>query len=124
MDIVIAIDSFKGSLSTFEAGKAIKEAANEVYKGAEVVISPIADGGEGTVEAIISAVKGKLVNTITDVDFDEFFCMFVVSPNGKIITIPPCSKSHLSRANKKRFLIHYTKGVISHEIIIPFFGKK
>ncbi len=62
--IVVAIDSFKGSLSTFEAGKAIKEAANEVYKGAEVVISPIADGGEGTVEAIISAAKGKLVKTV------------------------------------------------------------
>ena len=64
--IVVAIDSFKGSLSTFEAGKAIKEAANEVYKDAEVVISPIADGGEGTVEAIISAAKGKLVKTVVD----------------------------------------------------------
>ena len=62
--IVVAIDSFKGSLSTFEAGKAIKEAANEVYKDAEVVISPVADGGEGTVEAIISAAKGKLVKTV------------------------------------------------------------
>lgn len=62
--IVVAIDSFKGSLSTFEAGNAIKEAANEVYKEAEVVISPIADGGEGTVEAIISAAKGKLVKTV------------------------------------------------------------
>ena len=55
--IVVAIDSFKGSLSTFEAGKAIEEAAKEVYENAEVIISPIADGGEGTVEAIISATN-------------------------------------------------------------------
>lgn len=62
--IVIAIDSFKGSLSTFEAGKAIEEAAKEVYENVEVSISPIADGGEGTVEAIISATNGKLVRTV------------------------------------------------------------
>lgn len=61
--IVVAIDSFKGSLSTFEAGNAIKEAANELYKDVDVVISPIADGGEGTVEAIISAVNGKFIRT-------------------------------------------------------------
>ncbi len=62
--IVVAIDSFKGSLSTFEAGKAIEEAAKEVYENVEVSISPIADGGEGTVEAIISATNGELVKTV------------------------------------------------------------
>ena len=61
--IVVAIDSFKGSLSTFEAGKAIEEAAKEMYENAEVTISPIADGGEGTVEAIISASNGEHVRT-------------------------------------------------------------
>ena len=61
--IVIAVDSFKGSLSTFQAGEAISEAAKEVYKEIETVISPIADGGEGTVEAIISATGGKMVKT-------------------------------------------------------------
>lgn len=64
--IVVAIDSFKGSLSTFEAGNAIKEAANELYKDVDVVISPIADGGEGTVEAIISAVNGKFIRTVVN----------------------------------------------------------
>ena len=59
--VVVAIDSFKGSLSTFEAGEAIAEAVKDVYKDAKTVISPIADGGEGTVEAIISASKGEMV---------------------------------------------------------------
>ena len=62
--IVIAIDSFKGSLSTFQAGEAIKEAAEQVYPSAEIVISPIADGGEGTVEAIVSATNGEMIKTI------------------------------------------------------------
>ncbi len=58
---VIAIDSFKGSLSTFQAGKAIEEGVRQVYPDSEVVISPIADGGEGTVEAIVSATGGEFV---------------------------------------------------------------
>ena len=59
--VVIAIDSFKGSLSTFQAGKAIAEGIKQVYKNAAIAISPIADGGEGTVDAIISAANGKKV---------------------------------------------------------------
>ena len=61
--VVVAIDSFKGSLTTFEAGRAIKEAVEQVYPDIETVISPIADGGEGTVEAVISAANGELVKT-------------------------------------------------------------
>ena len=63
MKTVIAIDSFKGSLTTFQAGKAIEEAVKQVYKDAKIIISPIADGGEGTSEAIISAVNGEIIET-------------------------------------------------------------
>lgn len=62
--IVVAIDSFKGSLSTFESARAIKEAAEEVYPDVKTIISPIADGGEGTVEAIVSANNGEFVKTV------------------------------------------------------------
>lgn len=62
--IVVAIDSFKGSLTTFESGKAVKEAVEEVYSDIiSTIISPIADGGEGTVEAIVAANKGEFVKT-------------------------------------------------------------
>ena len=61
--VVVAIDSFKGSLTTFQAGKAIEDGVKKVYNDAEIVISPIADGGEGTVDAIISAVNGEIVET-------------------------------------------------------------
>lgn len=61
--ILVSVDSFKGSLTTFEAGKAIEEAAKEVYKDVVTIISPIADGGEGTVEAIIAATEGEFIET-------------------------------------------------------------
>lgn len=61
MKVTIAIDSFKGSLSTFQAGEAIAEGVKRVYPQAETTVIPIADGGEGTVDAIIAATGGYMV---------------------------------------------------------------
>jgi glycerate kinase len=52
MKIVVAIDSFKGSLSSAEAGRAVKEAAESVFRSPSVSVFPLADGGEGTVDAL------------------------------------------------------------------------
>ena len=61
MKVVVAIDSFKGSLSSMEAGKAIAEGIKRVYQNAEVVVRPLADGGEGTVEALVEGMGGIFV---------------------------------------------------------------
>ncbi len=60
MKIAIAIDSFKGSLTSAEAGKAAEEGIHRVLPDAECVVSPLADGGEGTVDALVSGLGGKL----------------------------------------------------------------
>ena len=62
MNVVIAIDSFKGSLSSLEAGEAVKSAILKVVPSANVYVSPLADGGEGTVEALTIGLGGKLGN--------------------------------------------------------------
>jgi len=59
MKVTVAIDSFKGSLSAFQAGEAVKEGIIRAFPNAIVNIRPIADGGEGTVEAIVSANNGE-----------------------------------------------------------------
>ena len=59
--IVIAIDSFKGSLSTFQAGKAVEEAAKAVFEDVKTTVFPIADGGEGTVQAVVFGAGGEIV---------------------------------------------------------------
>ncbi len=59
MKAVIAIDSFKGSLTSMQAGKAVEEGIKRVYSDAEVVIRPIADGGEGTVDALCEGMGGE-----------------------------------------------------------------
>ena len=60
MKAVIAIDSMKGSLSSIEAGKAIAQGIYKVYPDAEVSVSPLADGGEGTVDALVEGMGGRL----------------------------------------------------------------
>ena len=60
MNVVIAIDSFKGSMTSLEAGKAAAEGVKRAFPSAMVKIMPVADGGEGTVEALVQGLKGKL----------------------------------------------------------------
>ena len=61
MKVVVAIDSLKGSMSSLEAGEAIKSGVLRALPEADVVVRPLADGGEGTVEALALGMGGKLV---------------------------------------------------------------
>lgn len=61
MKVVIAMDSFKGSLSSQKAGNAVKDGLLKVFKDANCVVSPIADGGEGTVDALTEGLGGDFV---------------------------------------------------------------
>src|SRR5487761_1689706 len=58
MRIIVAPNTFKGSLSATQAAKAIARGVREVFPDAEVIEVPVADGGEGTVEALVSAHHG------------------------------------------------------------------
>ena len=62
MKIVVAIDSFKGSLSSLEAGNAIKSAITRIDPDAEVIVKALADGGEGTVQALSESANAKTVD--------------------------------------------------------------
>lgn len=61
MKVVIAIDSLKGSLSSMEAGKAIRKGILNVKPDAKVIVKPLADGGEGTTDALIEGLGGEKV---------------------------------------------------------------
>ena len=60
MKAVIAIDSFKGSLTSLEAGNSVAAGIRRVFPDAECIIRPLADGGEGTVDALVAACDGKI----------------------------------------------------------------
>lgn len=62
MKVVIVMDSFKGSLSSIEAGEAAKDGVLEAYPDAQTHVLPFADGGEGTARALVHALGGELVS--------------------------------------------------------------
>ena len=63
MKILLCPDSFKGSLSAIQVTEAMEEGIRRVFHDAEIHRLPIADGGEGTVEALVVATKGKFETT-------------------------------------------------------------
>ena len=66
MRVVIAMDSFKGSLSSLEAGQAVKLGILRAFPSAETEICPLADGGEGTAAALTAGLHGETVHiTVT-----------------------------------------------------------
>lgn len=62
MKILIAPDSYKGSLSALEVCEGIERGIKRVYPSAEIIKIPMADGGEGTVQSLVEGTGGKIVN--------------------------------------------------------------
>ena len=66
MKVVVAVDSFKGSMTSMEAGMAVKVGVLAAHKDAEVIVKPLADGGEGTTDALIEGLNGERIDvTVT-----------------------------------------------------------
>ncbi|MFC0334568.1 glycerate kinase [Paenibacillus sepulcri] len=64
--VVIAPDSFKGSLSSAEVAEAMGEGVKRAAPHAEIVSIPVADGGEGTIDALLASIEGERYNvTVT-----------------------------------------------------------
>src|SRR3954469_25836676 len=59
MNFLIATDSFKDSLSSIEVGKCVEKGVLRAMPDAQVIISPIADGGEGTIDSLLHSGKGQ-----------------------------------------------------------------
>lgn len=88
MKAVIAIDSLKGSLSSIEAGQAIAEGIRKADAKADVVIRPLADGGEGTVEALVCGMNGTLQHVkVTGPLGDSVVCEYGIIDETKTAVI-------------------------------------
>lgn len=63
MKLLFASDSFKGSLTSEQTAELLKKAAFEVFGPVETGSVPVADGGEGTVDAVVAAENGEMIET-------------------------------------------------------------
>lgn len=82
MTITIAIDSFKGSLSSYAAGEAASRGIRRVYPDADIRIRPLADGGEGTLDALCTGLGGtKRTVSVSDPLGRRIDCEYAICPN-------------------------------------------
>ena len=98
MKVFVAIDSFKGSLTSMQAGNAVKEAVLQVDPRAEVSVLPIADGGEGTVEALCTGMGGKLQEVIVSGPLgDPVKAQYGILPDGKTAVMEMGRRKYTSK---------------------------
>src|SRR5438445_6026731 len=96
MRIVIAPQSLKGSLTAAEAGLAIARGVLVVYPEADIAIVPVADGGEGTVQALVDATGGTIVQqTVTGPLGEPVNAFFGLTGDGQTAVIEMAASSGL-----------------------------
>ncbi len=104
MKIVIAPDSFKESLTALEVANAIETGFKQIFPNAEYVKLPMADGGEGTVQSLVDATQGRLIETeVTAPLGNQVKSFFGLSGDGKtaIIEMAAASGLHLVPMDKR-----------------------
>lgn len=96
MKIVLAPDSYKGSLTALELCQAMADGVRRVLPDAEIVNVPMADGGEGTVKSLIDATGGRIISrTVTDPIGGKVDSFFGVLGDGKTAVIEMAAASGL-----------------------------
>ena len=102
MKIVVAPDKFKGSLSAVDAAAAISRGLSKGYLDAEIVEIPIADGGEGTMELISSALDAEAVDVrVTDPLGEPITARYGLAGRRAIIEMSAASGLQLAPAERR-----------------------
>ena len=97
MNVVIAIDSFKGSLTSLQAGNTVKEAIEKINRDSETIVLPIADGGEGTVNALAQGLNGTIKQIeVTGPIFEKVNAEYCILPDQKAAVIEMASAAGLN----------------------------
>lgn len=103
MNIVIAMDSFKGSLSSLEAGKIIKDAILTVSPNEAIQVFPVADGGEGTVDSLSNGLNGRIMETVATGPLGEKInCRYGVIDHSHTAVIEMADIAGLTLVPKKK----------------------
>ena len=113
MKIVIAPDSFKGSLTAVEVSDAIEQGIREIFPESEIVKIPMADGGDGTAHCLVNATGGKiLIEKVTGPLGDEVLASYGILGDKKTAVIEMAEASGLTLVpeNRRNPLVTTTYG--------------
>jgi glycerate kinase len=113
MKIVIASDSYKGSLSSKEVGEVIKKGFSTVFDQNDIMVIPVGDGGEGTVESLVDATNGEYHKVeVTAPLIGKVIASYGISGDGNTAFIEMASASglNLTPVDKRNPYISTTYG--------------
>lgn len=111
MKIVIAIDSFKGCLTSTEANQAAAEGIRQSLSDAEIIQVPVSDGGEGFLDAFFSAIGGKLVEVnVNDPLMRPITAKFLVKGETAVIEMAQASGLMLLKKEERNPLVATSYG--------------
>jgi glycerate 2-kinase len=85
MQVVVAPNKFQGSLTAVEAAEAIGEGLRQGRPGVDVVLAPVADGGDGTVDAAVAAGYDRVTTTVTGPTAEPVTASFAVSGDTAVV---------------------------------------
>ena len=113
MNVVVAIDSFKGSLSSLQAGNAVKEALIKADKTSTAEVFSLADGGEGTIEAMYEGLGGEIKEIeVTGPIFNKVKSRYLILPDKtSVIETATAAGLNLVPENKRNPMDTTTFGV-------------
>jgi glycerate kinase len=111
MKIVIAPDSFKGSLTSMQVICGVKQSARRFFPAAQIVEVPIADGGDGTVEALVHASNGRTITAQARDPLGRVIdCIYGDANGAAIIGMSECSGMALLTEQERNPLVTSTHG--------------
>lgn len=100
--IIIAPDSFKGSLTSTEVANAMEEGIKKVFPNCEIVKTAIADGGEGTTETLVNALSGEKIKVMVhDPLMRPIEVEYGLVDNGRIAVIEMAAASGITLLHKQ-----------------------
>ena len=103
MNILISIDSFKGSMTSMQAGNAAKKGILKAVPDAEAVVCPLADGGEGTTDALIEGMSGEKIELeVTGPLGETVSCYYGWLEESRTAVMEMASAAGLTLVNEKK----------------------
>ena len=112
MKVVIAIDSFKGSMTSLQAGESAAVGVKRVYPDADVRVIPVADGGEGTVDALVAGMGGDMISIVAkDPLMRDIECSYGIVDGTAIVEMAAASGITLVSDSERNPLNTTTYGV-------------
>jgi glycerate kinase len=109
--IIVAIDSFKGCMSSAEANEAVAERVHQVLPDAEIIQIPVADGGEGWLEAFKAAMGGSIIEVnVKDPLMRPIVAQYLIQGDTAVIEIAKASGLTLLKPEERNPMVATSYG--------------